>query len=165
MPRIRSGLRQSAIPVIAVDPFVIDAQTGRQEDISAQNGPPWVELVNCDVCALQLQTDGRSRLVRTLDKERSFPPRKCTSIARRGAFTLRVAEQSGDRSDVGRGFGWKRFASCELLFKSRRTCVVGRKEACRAEAIAHLFEVGSARQFVVASVKRIETETIASAEF
>ena len=39
-----------------------------------------------------------------------------------------------------------------------------RKKACRAETIVHLFKICSARQYVVASVKRIETETIASVE-
>src|SRR6185437_6809274 len=42
--------------------------------------------------------------------------------------------------------------------------MVGRKKACRAETVVHLFKICSARQYVVASVKRIETETIASAE-
>ena len=43
--------------------------------------------------------------------------------------------------------------------------MVGRKKACRAETIVHFFEICGARQYVVASVKWIETETIASAEF
>jgi len=42
--------------------------------------------------------------------------------------------------------------------------MVGRKEACRSETVAHLLEVGGARQDVVARIKRIETETVASAE-
>jgi len=43
--------------------------------------------------------------------------------------------------------------------------MVGRKKACRAETVVHLLEVSSARQYVVAWIKRVETETIANAEF
>ena len=42
--------------------------------------------------------------------------------------------------------------------------MVGRKKACRAETVVHLFKICGARQYVVASVKRIKTETIANAE-
>ncbi len=80
-------------------------------------------------------------------------------------FTLLAVQQWRDRRDVGRGFGWKRLSCCEVLFISRRTCVVGRKEAWRSEAAVHLLKVGSTRQYVVASVKRIETEAVAIAEF
>ena len=45
-----------------------------------------------------------------------------------------------------------------------RTCIVRRKKACRAETVVHRFKICGARQYVVASVKRIKTETIASAE-
>ena len=74
-------------------------------------------------------------------------------------------EQWRDRRDIGHGFRWKRLACCEVLFVPRRTRMVGRKEACRSEAIVHLFEIGGARQYVVARIKRVETETIANAEF
>ena len=42
--------------------------------------------------------------------------------------------------------------------------MVGRKEACRSETVVHLFEICSARQYVVARIKRVETETVANAE-
>jgi hypothetical protein len=59
-------------------------------------------------------------------------------------FTLPVAEQRRDRRDVGDGFGRKWLTCCEVLFVPRRTGVVGRKEACRSEAVVHLFKVGGA---------------------
>lgn len=52
----------------------------------------------------------------------------------------------------------------KVLFITRRTAMVGRKEACRSEAIVHLFKVGGTGQYVVARIKRVETETIANAE-
>ena len=82
-----------------------------------------------------------------------------------GMFTLLVVRQWCDRRDVGRSFGWKRLSCYEVLLISPRTCMVGRKKACRAETIVHFFKICSARQYVVASVKRIETETMASADF
>ena len=74
-------------------------------------------------------------------------------------------EQWRHRRDIGHGFRWKRLACREVLFIPRRTRVIGRKEACRSEAIVHLFEIGGARQYVVVRVKWVETETIANAEF
>src|SRR5882724_8916105 len=111
-----------------------------------------------------MQTDRRSPRVHALDKQRSFPPRNCTPNGKRSIFTLPVAEQCRDRRDVLYCIRWKRFACCEVLLKTRWTCVVGSKEACRSEAVAHLLEVGGARQDVVASIKRIETEIIANTE-
>ena len=77
-------------------------------------------------------------------------------------FTLLAVEQWYDRRDIGRRFGCKRISCYEVLFISPRTCMLGRKKACRA---VHLFKICSARQHVVVSVERIETETITSAEF
>src|SRR6266446_2128527 len=120
--------------------------------------------LNCDLTARRMQTDRRSPRVHALDKQRSFPPRNCTPNGKRSIFTLPVAEQCRDRRDVLYCIRWKRFACCEVLLKTRWTCVVGSKEACRSEAVAHLLEVGGARQDVVASIKRIETEIIANTE-
>src|SRR6516162_8946707 len=111
-----------------------------------------------------MQTECPSRCARPLNKQGSLPPRKCTPAVNCGMFTLLVIQQWCDRRDVGRSFGWKRLSCYEVLFISSRTCMVGRKKACRAETVVHLFKICSARQYVVASVKRIETETIASAE-
>jgi len=88
----------------------------------------------------------RSGHVHTLDKEGSFPPRKRASATRCGVSTLLVIEQRHDRRDVGDGFWRKRLACCEVLFIPRRTRMVGRKEARRAEAVVHLSEVGSTRE-------------------
>src|SRR6266704_4413072 len=98
-----------------------------------------------------MQTDRRSPRVHALDKQRSFLPRNRAFDAKCGVFTLPVAEQWRDSRNVSYCIRWKRFACCEVLLKTRRTCVVGSKEACRSEAVAHLLEVGGARQDVVAS--------------
>lgn len=111
-----------------------------------------------------MRTECPSPCARPVNKQGSLPPRKCTPAVSCGMFTLLVIQQWRDRCDVGRSFGWKRLSCYEVLFISPRTCMVGRKKACRAETIVHLFKICSARQYVVASVKRIETETIASAE-
>src|SRR6185312_12056350 len=102
-----------------------------------------------------MQTECPSRCARPLNEQGSLPPRKCAPAVNCGMFTLLVVQQWGDRGDVGRSFGWERLSCEEVLFISRRTCMVGRKEACRAEAVVHLSEVGGARQYVVASIKRI----------
>jgi hypothetical protein len=56
-------------------------------------------------------------------------------------FTLLVVQQWSDRRDVGRSFGWKRLSCYEVLFISPRTCMVGRKEACRPETVVHLLRM------------------------
>ena len=70
-----------------------------------------------------------------------------------------------DRRGTGRSFGWERLSCYEVLFIPHRTRVIGRKEACRSEAIVHLLEIGRACQNAIARIKRVETETIANAEF
>src|SRR6516164_9597724 len=112
-----------------------------------------------------MQTECPSRCARPLNKQGSLPPRKCTPAVSCGMFNLLVVQQWCDRRDVGRSFGWKRLSCYVVLFISPRTCMVGRKKACRAETVTHFFEVGCARQYVVASVKWIETETITRAQF
>src|ERR1700752_661581 len=111
-----------------------------------------------------MQTGFPSRSPRPPKKQGSLPPRKCTPAVNCGLFTLLVVQQWCDRRDVGRSFRWKRLSCYEVLFITRRTGMVGRKEACRSAAIVHLFEICSARQYVVASVKRVETEIMANAE-
>jgi hypothetical protein len=66
----------------------------------------------------------------TLNKQWSFPPRNRTFDAKCRVFSLLVTEQWRNGGDVGRGFRWKRLAGREVLFISRRTCVICRKEAC-----------------------------------
>jgi hypothetical protein len=100
-----------------------------------------------------------------IDKQRGFPPRNCTSDANWRAFTMFVIEQWRDCRNVSRGFLWKRSPCREVLFVPRWTRVIGCKESRRSEAIVHLFEVRGARDDVVVSVKRVETETIANAKF
>ena len=112
-----------------------------------------------------MQTDRHSRRVCAVNKQRSFPPRNRTPDAKRSMFTLLVGEQWRHRRDIGHGFRWKRLACREVLFIPRRTCVVGRKEACRSEAVVHLPEIRGARKYVVARIKGVEAETIANAEF
>jgi len=76
-----------------------------------------------------MQTDRRSPRVHALDKQRSFLPRNRTFDAKCGVFTLPVAEQWRDRRNVSYRIRWKWSACCEVLLKTRRTCVVARKEA------------------------------------
>ena len=76
-----------------------------------------------------MQTDRRLPRVHVLDKQRSFLPRNGTFDAKSGVFTLPVAEQWRDRRNVSYRIRWKWSACCEVLLKTRRTCVVGRKEA------------------------------------
>src|SRR5580692_2421799 len=52
-----------------------------------------------------------------------------------------------------------------MLLVTQRTCVIGRQESHRSEAVIHLSEIGCAGQYVVARVKRIETEPITNTEF
>src|SRR6516225_4956860 len=112
-----------------------------------------------------MQTECPSRCARPLNKQRSLPPRKCTPAVNCGMFTLLIAEQGCDSRDVSQGIRWKWLAGCQVLLIPRRTRMVGRKETCRSEAIEHLLEVRGARQYVVAWIKRVGTETIAKAEF
>jgi hypothetical protein len=109
-----------------------------------------------------MQIECPSRCARPLNKKGEPPPRKCKPAVNCGMFTLLVVQQWYDRRDVGRSFEWKRLSCYEVLFISPRARIVGRQKACRAETVAHLFEICGARQYVVASVKRIVTETIAS---
>src|ERR1700751_5860930 len=111
-----------------------------------------------------MQTECPSRCARPLNKQGSLPPRKCTPAVNCGMFTLLV-QQWRDRRDVGRSFGWKRLACREVLFIPRRTSVIGRKEACRSEPIVHVLGIRGAGDDVVVSVKRVETEPLANAEF
>jgi len=99
------------------------------------------------------------------DKQRRLPPRNCTPAAKCGAFSVFVAEQWYDCSDIGHGVRRKRLPRCEVMFIPRRTRVVSRKEACRSEAVVHLLEIGGACQYVAQRVKWLETEPIATAEF
>ena len=86
-------------------------------------------------------------------------------LIRTDVFGVSVIEQWCDGRNVTYGFLWKRSARREVLFVPRWTRVIGCKEACRSETIVHLFEVRGARDDVVVSVKRVETETIANAKF
>ena len=81
------------------------------------------------------------------------------------AFALPVIEQWRDCRDVSCGFLWKWSACRKVPLIPRRTRVIGRKEACRSEAIVHRLEVGGADQDVVARIKGIETETMVNAQF
>jgi hypothetical protein len=100
--------------------------------------------MNCYVSARRMQTDGHSRRVRAVNEQGSLPPRNRTPYAKRSVFTLLLGEQWRHSRDIGHGFWWKRSACREMLFITRRTGMVGRKEACRSEAIVHLFKVGGA---------------------
>jgi hypothetical protein len=88
-----------------------------------------------------------------------MPAAKC------GALSVFVADQWCDYSDIGHGVRWKRLPCCEVMFIPRRTRVVGRKEACRSEAVVHLPEIRGARKYVVARIKGVEAEAVANAEF
>jgi len=99
------------------------------------------------------------------NKQRSLPPRNCTPAAKGSALSVFVADQWCDCSDIGQGVRWKRLPCCEVMFIPRRTRVVGRKEACRSEAVVHLPEIRSARKYVVARIKGVEAEAVANAEF
>src|SRR5579872_7053883 len=111
-----------------------------------------------------MQTECPSWCARPLNKQGSLPPRKCTPAVNCGMFTLLVAQQWCDCRDVGRSFRWKRLSCYEVLFITRRTGMVGRKKACRSEAIVHLFKICSASQYVVARIIRVETKTMANTE-
>ena len=103
--------------------------------------------MNCNASTLRMQIEGQSSRVGTVNKQRSFPPRNCTSDVKCALFILLVTEQCRDGSDVGRSFRWKRLSCCEVLFIPRRTRVVSRKEACRSEAIVHFLKIRGARQY------------------
>src|SRR5882724_4664141 len=163
LPRTRSGIRQDALSVIAIGPHMIDARADQPRAVRREK-PAESSLMNCNLSALRMQTEGQSPRLGTLNKQWSFPTRNRTFDAKCGVFSLLVAEQRRDRRDVSYRICWKRLARCEVLLKARRTCVVGGKEARRSEAIVHLLEVSGARQDVVARIKRVETETIANAE-
>src|ERR1700749_2882488 len=102
-----------------------------------------------------MQTECPSRCARPLNKQGSLPPRKCTPAVNCGMFTVLIVRQWCDRHYVGRRFGWKRLSCFEVLFVPRRTCMVGRKKACRAETVVHIFEVSGARENVPTRIKWI----------
>src|ERR1700751_5014524 len=81
------------------------------------------------------------------------------------AFALPVIEQWRDCRNVSRGYLWKWSACRKVLFIPRGARVIGCKEACRSETIVHVFEIRGTRDDVVASVKWVDAETIANAEF
>jgi hypothetical protein len=88
-----------------------------------------------------MQSKLRSTRFGTLDKQRCFLPRNCTSDVNCLVFALPVLEQCRDRRNVSCGFLWKWSARREVLFIPRWTGVIGCKEACRSETIMHVFEV------------------------
>src|SRR4029077_10939301 len=112
-----------------------------------------------------MQTDCPPRCARPLNKQGSLPPGNYSSDANCREFTLTVTEQWLDRRNVRSGFLWKRSTRREMLFIPRRTGVIRCKEACRTETIVHVFEVRRARDDTVVSVKWVDAETIANAEF
>ena|SRR6266478_1383100 len=109
-----------------------------------RENPAVSRRINCGVSSLWMQIDRHSRRVRAVNKQRSFPPRDRTPDVKRSMFTLLVGEQWRHSRDIGHGFWWKRLACREVLLIQRRTGMVSRKEACRSEAIVHLFKVGGA---------------------
>jgi hypothetical protein len=129
LPRTQSGLRQDAISVIALNP-PYDGRTSRSvESRFGVKKRPIGSQLNCGVSALRMQTQGQSpRSPRSTNS--GAPPRNRTFDAKCGVFSLLVTEQWRNGGDVGRGFRWKRLARREVLFISRRTCVICRKEAC-----------------------------------
>src|SRR6516164_312169 len=118
----------------------------------------------CCVAAGRMHNNHSVACIRAVDKQRGLPPGSCTAVANCGEFALLFGEHRRDRGDVGDGVLRKRFPCCEVLFVPRRTGMVGRKEACRSEAIVHLLQIRGASHNVVVRIEGIETQLIASAE-
>ena len=98
-------------------------------------------------------------------KERSLPPGDAAVSDESSTFTTFEINDRRERGNVRPRFWRKRSTCSQVLFVTLWARIVGGEEAKRSEAVVHFAEVCSARQDVVARIKRVNAQSISNAQF